>query len=1828
MILYRWFSCFVLGFSLGCVKADKFQNTQDQNYSPTGNLIDFNNKALFQAGKIKLETKKFSHTRRSDWQGVDHIDLWFSVCDLRDRASRGTLIGQQFHIKSELGEDILWTREGDKVEFTNPVKVSSDNCLRWKQEIPFFDYFAKSVNLVIHYEIESLSGNMGRIVRRVGFNPWDIYRNESQFSGFRDLTFLDKKDWPKGQWVAGERKIISTLKGDLFPSKATLQMKNLRVLPVQREQQPNQLINKNLKGLGVDKETEEEIRRKVDERVLERSGINMTINVTAQPFIRMEDSTEVITDKNILTGRFKVFANLVASGASGDKRKYLLTDDVHKIIGQKTAFTWSMDENGLQVSIPMVLKKRNTLGRVELVMKIVPMSPGMSHLRPFTGVYDLGEWNQWVRNQGPQFKREAYKPIKNINYDEYLEKLDIDKHLRTIQPAEQYVFSSFIPRFVRIMPGETATDRTLQYRVQTCIVNGLTGDPVGEGLQFNIKTHDDPGGDYTIRRETNNEGCLTWFGFLSHKYYRKEVLKKKEARVTYAGTSGCDHVEASKCEEQKPGHINFEKTYVYYMNPWDEKWTFGWDARDMLKDYPEQIKEQRKSAPDSKIFIPEFKYETMGFRYSVDKFLNLKVKKAVLLSLHAYALKYNSIVLGRGATEKLRDGVYLMKVALQKDYLDPSARGVKIYDKKLSYGNTRSEEFESGESLIEGLKGRTLEELNNLRLYDTIKFEAQLSSGEVNWVELKDTGSQPQPVAVDEQNNLIKFYEDNDGNVYPAVRFYEDESGNIHSVNHGAPLPNDLTGHSKKQFITVQQKLVRVIGGRIITPVEFEISDLRLMRIRNQFFLQLETIDEHKLRLATTIDREIQYSSDTHNFQEKYQRIYKIINDLQGDFKDKLKHKEIKGAVDELFKESNLKTYEEDELQRLRDEIYKIFGLREDMENYEERKEEVRQKFSRILEYKSVGLDTVAAFRNDKRAIIDDIVAQYAQNRGERIRSIMDEIRESDPEQKKAQDEDPWQEFMFPGDRDKNWKDFLLNILKHRVAMETDDKKLKILESIENDLKNIDFTTSPLTPNFSLDLLSNKGPTPDPKYDEQGNELPDNGASGLPARTFVGPLTVLFNRNNSHLRPTDVLNENYCKTATCNVPEMIDRMISSGSAVDNDRPIFLSSDSVNEDYENSRYYGFLRAYYNMTVDTLIERKRDIDKKYLRQMEMGSQLINFVRTMRLKQFSLSNEDPDLGLREIDWEDCQQKDIENLEECYSPLESGPEVYDKDIFYKQLNDRYYSKQMTDSYFENSSDESVKTKTEEDLVNENGGFNPFCYNEHSGKYKLCQGYSGIGRVKKAHQYNITNIYNKNMRYYYLGDSQLNDEDINQIITVGPDDEGYDLKKNRNFTHRMCFVLTQNLFSKSFSSFRHGNRPDGKDSRLSKDINLFQEIEKDCHDFIANVYDYPNKLNGRRRRRKTRFDRLKESDLWDQPKPDLVRYSPIVMERKVRVFKTTGRYIYRGGKSMNVNVSSGFNIASTRGMYSTTRTSFKPYAWFKDIVVWAAGGAVIGSTFLGIGALPAAVAGAGFGVLAGVTKAFLGGFDVSRANSRDETITRRGGTTVSSGVFLVAQQATLDVELGEYEKCLVTRFHPMFLKYILNNKIETQKKYDFSNNKRTNLNQFNDEIDFETLGVMICTGKKENKCLPVKEKYFYFTQHFTDGDMLDVADLHNHPWLLQLRGIRDFMTFSALIGAREVKADGNIWLNQLVNETYKDAVNLRLNGSQDENKVSKFKVVEQESDFDWTIKSLSETYFNILPTFPSIYTMDSEERQFPWNDSDAGHLLKPANPSLVGCYQ
>ena len=308
-------------------------------------------------------------------------------------------------------------------------------------------------------------------------------------------------------------------------------------------------------------------------------------------------------------------------------------------------------------------------------------------------------------------------------------------------------------------------------------------------------------------------------------------------------------------------------------------------------------------------------------------------------------------------------------------------------------------------------------------------------------------------------------------------------------------------------------------------------------------------------------------------------------------------------------------------------------------------------------------------------------------------------------------------------------------------------------------------------------------------------------------------------------------------------------------------------------------------------------------------------------------------------------------------------------------------------------------------------------------------------------------------------------------------------------------------------------------------------------------------------------------------------------IERKIRAHKT-GRYFYKGGKSQNINVGASFSLDNSHRFGESWSGGLGP----KGLKSLIRGGLTkflkrFGSEIMD--EIPIADA---------ISDSLLGDIKIggSEINSRSNS------TTINEQTFLVMQDAMMDIELLEYTKCISIYLNPGDTAYSQN--IENQARQKALNDLH---NDHIAESDFEyTLkkyllemrrGLFICEKKESNRNhsfepLAIREHYYYFTQHFTEGDMLDTADLYNHPWLYQIRGKTDVWRFLDRIKARKVDLSDGIGPRGEVVKTHR-----------------------------WPIEQLISAYSGIIPSFPGIYTMLHNEHEyaaeFPWSDQPSESL-------------
>ncbi len=224
----------------------------------------------------------------------------------------------------------------------------------------------------------------------------------------------------------------------------------------------------------------------------------------------------------------------------------------------------------------------------------------------------------------------------------------VNKNLPSgITRLEQFEFAPAVVRPEPIIDPrstETTTERTIKYRVLTLVTNPLAQGAPLRDIEFLVDKSD--GSVDEVR--TNNRGELIFTDKIHHFYFQQERFMLKVIRIRHAS--------------------GFSKRMAIVFNPWDNNgFTFARDIRDgMTKQTIAQV--NLIPRPESELLVTQFQWGTQGFRYEVDDFLNLKMFKQFNLTLTPRVLRYSSLTEGRMKNEPLRDGIFLMKVAIQKDY--------------------------------------------------------------------------------------------------------------------------------------------------------------------------------------------------------------------------------------------------------------------------------------------------------------------------------------------------------------------------------------------------------------------------------------------------------------------------------------------------------------------------------------------------------------------------------------------------------------------------------------------------------------------------------------------------------------------------------------------------------------------------------------------------------------------------------------------------------------------------------------------------------------------------------------------------------------------------------------------------------------------------------------------------------------------------------------------------------------------------------------------------------------------------------------------------------
>src|SRR5262249_29985575 len=114
--------------------------------------------------------------------------------------------------------------------------------------------------------------------------------------------------------------------------------------------------------------------------------------------------------------------------------------------------------------------------------------------------------------------------------------------------AQALTLSTLKARFDKVSVLESAPTRTVLFTVKTC-----AADP-------NIKSVSVSRNNQVLPTENAGPGCFSWKDSISHSYYSPEQFSEMKYSIAVDGTK----------QDQK-----------LYVNPWDDKFTFGFDSREI-----------------------------------------------------------------------------------------------------------------------------------------------------------------------------------------------------------------------------------------------------------------------------------------------------------------------------------------------------------------------------------------------------------------------------------------------------------------------------------------------------------------------------------------------------------------------------------------------------------------------------------------------------------------------------------------------------------------------------------------------------------------------------------------------------------------------------------------------------------------------------------------------------------------------------------------------------------------------------------------------------------------------------------------------------------------------------------------------------------------------------------------------------------------------------------------------------------------------------------------------------------------------------------------------
>ncbi|WII73813.1 hypothetical protein QJS83_07975 [Bdellovibrio sp. 22V] len=388
----------------------------------------------------------------------------------------------------------------------------------------------------------------------------------------------------------------------------------------------------------------------VTETKLTTDGVDLLVEMRPTPSIQLTKMNGEMFLRPLTAGSFTARLKLIHLYQQNDR-------EIRRLLSETAPMPVKMENGSLAVKAVMSLPAIPTRGQIVLGLELTPVAAPQG-LKGFDGIYMLGEYDQIKGSsflklntlvaQTKDFKISNFvnATLTEVSKNQQTGAVENDTYQKPKIEVSQLEF-----RFIRV-GHETTSTREVFYNIRACVRNGLDQKNT-RAHTFNVTKFRQNEGDEakTVAVKTDNNSCLSWDESITFKFFDCQRYLKGFVQI------------ANK-------DLGMNEKLEILVNPWESQ---GVVARDMrYVDVSEKLilSCQNENRPRTQVLMDGFAYNTLSYNYSIDSLLNLTVTKKIQFKMDPRLLVYSSLANGRGEIERLRDGIYLLKLAVvqNRDY--------------------------------------------------------------------------------------------------------------------------------------------------------------------------------------------------------------------------------------------------------------------------------------------------------------------------------------------------------------------------------------------------------------------------------------------------------------------------------------------------------------------------------------------------------------------------------------------------------------------------------------------------------------------------------------------------------------------------------------------------------------------------------------------------------------------------------------------------------------------------------------------------------------------------------------------------------------------------------------------------------------------------------------------------------------------------------------------------------------------------------------------------------------------------------------------------------